>query len=147
MPLLAAVDSDRERPNRPLVVANDLARDLNEELVVLHVLPKETAERRIDNRAEYYLDDAQEDATVIAREVIEETLGDDADVRAKGRVGAPAEEILDATAREHVRYLVIGGRRRTPVGKALFGSVTQSILLESETPVISVMEEPADPVE
>lgn len=147
MPVLAAVDSDRERSNRPLLIAHELAQDLDEELVVLHVLPQETAERRIDNRADYYLDDAQEDARVIAQEVIEKTLGDSADVRARGRVGAPAEEIIEATARDRVRYLVIGGRRRTPVGKALFGSVTQSILLEADKPVMSVMEEPAEPTE
>lgn len=146
MPLLAAIDSD-QRPNRTLSVAYELAQDLEEELVALHVLPQETAERRMDDREDYYLDDAQEDAVVVAREIVEETLGDDVAVRVDGRVGSPAKEILQATARDRVRYLVIGGRKRTPVGKALFGSVTQSVLLEADKPVLSVMREPIESTE
>jgi nucleotide-binding universal stress UspA family protein len=35
--------------------------------------------------------------------------------------------------------LVIGGRRRTPVGKALLGSVAQRIILGAPCPVLVVM--------
>ncbi len=35
--------------------------------------------------------------------------------------------------------LVIGGRRRTPVGKALMGSATQKIILGAPCPVLVVM--------
>lgn len=138
MSILAAVDNT-QHPSRTLSVAHELAEDLDEELIVLHVLPKETADRRMDDRSEYYLDDAKEDAEQIAREVVADTLREDGAVRVKGRVGSPTEEILEEAARDRVRYLVIGGRKRTPVGKAIFGSVTQSVLLEAEKPVMSVM--------
>lgn len=38
-------------------------------------------------------------------------------------------------------YIVVVGRSRSPVGKALFGSVTQGVLLHAECPVLAVMVE------
>ncbi|MEJ2861380.1 universal stress protein [Actinomycetospora flava] len=37
-----------------------------------------------------------------------------------------------------VDLLVVGVRRRSPVGKALLGDVTQRLLLEAEVPVLAV---------
>ncbi|MCW2811511.1 MAG: hypothetical protein JWP61_1969, partial [Friedmanniella sp.] len=37
--------------------------------------------------------------------------------------------------------LVIGARRRSPVGKFLLGSVTQTLILQSEVPVLVVKAE------
>ena len=37
-----------------------------------------------------------------------------------------------------IQRLVIGVKRRTPVGKALLGSVSQRLLLEVDVPVLAV---------
>lgn len=50
----------------------------------------------------------------------------------------PAEEILALEKDQHVRGIVIGVRRRSPVGKLLLGSNSQRILLEASSPVIAV---------
>jgi nucleotide-binding universal stress UspA family protein len=51
----------------------------------------------------------------------------------------PAETVLDELA-DHpdAQRLVIGMKRRSPVGKALLGSVSQRLLLESPVPVLAV---------
>lgn len=50
----------------------------------------------------------------------------------------PAEAVLDEIADRSVDRLVIGLRRRSPVGKALLGSISQSLLLDSPVPVLTV---------
>lgn len=50
----------------------------------------------------------------------------------------PAEAVLDEIEAHDVSRLVIGLKRRSPVGKALLGSISQRLLLESPVPVIAV---------
>jgi len=46
--------------------------------------------------------------------------------------------VLDLAAEVKADLLVIGARRRSPVGKFLLGSVTQSIILDAPIPVVVV---------
>jgi len=89
----------------------------------------------------YSLEHAQRDAEGVAEDVTTETVEDVESVSYRGRVGNVTEEILQVAREEDPRYLVVGGRKRTPVGKAIFGSVTQSVLLEADRPVITVLSE------
>jgi nucleotide-binding universal stress UspA family protein len=50
--------------------------------------------------------------------------------------GDPAEAIIDAGDELGVDAIVVAGRKRSPAGKALFGSVTQSVILGTDRPVI-----------
>lgn len=51
---------------------------------------------------------------------------------------AVAAKVLDLTKQVEASLLVIGARRRSPVGKFLLGSVTQTLILEAEVPVVVV---------
>jgi nucleotide-binding universal stress UspA family protein len=50
--------------------------------------------------------------------------------------GDPAETIIDAADEVDADLIVIGGRKRSPAGKALFGSVTQTVILNAGRPVM-----------
>lgn len=50
----------------------------------------------------------------------------------------PAAQVLDAARRYDADLIVIGIRRRSPVGKLLLGSVSQEVLLNSDCPVLAV---------
>lgn len=49
-----------------------------------------------------------------------------------------AEEVLSVAAAQDPRILVVGIRRRTPVGKLIMGSVAQRLILDASCPVLAV---------
>jgi nucleotide-binding universal stress UspA family protein len=81
------------------------------------------------------VEQVEELATEIAAEALE-SVG--AVGEAVGLVGKPAEEIVSYAEANDSRYIVLGGRNRSLVGKALFGSVAQSVLLDSDRPAVIV---------
>lgn len=50
----------------------------------------------------------------------------------------PAEEVVDLADEVGADVIIIGMRRRTPVGKLLMGSTAQRILLTATVPVLAV---------
>ena len=54
----------------------------------------------------------------------------------------PAEEVLRAAETAAAEFIVIGLRRRSPVGKLLLGSNAQRVLLDAGCPVLAVKASP-----
>lgn len=50
--------------------------------------------------------------------------------------GNPARRIVAYAEEEGMDLICLAGRSRTPAGKAVFGSVSQSVMLDSEIPVL-----------
>lgn len=51
-----------------------------------------------------------------------------------------ADAVLDLSIEKGSSLIVVGVRRRSPVGKFLLGSAAQRIILEAEVPVLTVKE-------
>ncbi|WP_121821984.1 universal stress protein [Halostella salina] len=58
------------------------------------------------------------------------------DVTVREDSGDPADSVLDAAADLDADLVCMGGRKHTPTGKALFGSVTQAVILNADRPVM-----------
>ena len=63
------------------------------------------------------------------------------ELRAVPKRDDPADDILDAVEHEDVGLVVLGIRRRTPIGKILLGSTSQRVAIESPVPVVLVKPE------
>ncbi|MFO7927664.1 MAG: universal stress protein [Halobacteriota archaeon] len=121
--ILLAVDDDEDRAR---VSAEDVA-ELNwgddVTITVLHVFTSNIEGANV----------SQIGAAREARDILEaaglETILDETS-------GSPAEEIVEYAEDESVDIICLAGRSRTPAGKAVFGSVSQSVMLDSEVPVL-----------
>lgn len=146
MSVLAAIGegSDAEQI---VSVSYDLATTYGDSLLVLHVVPEEDYEahkRSVESATDFRdfsLTQETDSAARFARRVVSDVLDgfDSSVVSTRGRIGDPAAEVLAEAESVSPRFLVIGGRRRSPVGKAVFGSSTQEILLNAQCPVVTVL--------
>lgn len=138
MPIVAAVDRS-ERSQSVLERARDLAEKYGVELHVLHVGPHpgittiEGPFATVNEEKE-----AREKAFEIASEAAE-FVEDYQDVEIVGLIGDPAEEILNYSREHDAEYIVTTGRKQSPLGQAVFGSVTQSLLLNADRPIVATV--------
>ncbi|WP_407344869.1 universal stress protein [Pengzhenrongella phosphoraccumulans] len=78
----------------------------------------------------------EEDLAEVARTL--EATGVEHQVRQLVRGKEPSQEIVDLANEIGATMIVIGLRRRSPVGKLLLGSNAQQILLDASCPVVAV---------
>ncbi len=111
------------------------------------------AERRAEDlvvvftsRADFGSDTSVSEEEQLA--ALQQTLSDSGqphDVRHVARRRDAADEILGVVEECHASLVVIGLRRRNPLGKLLLGSASQRVLLEAECPVVVVKRELSAP--
>lgn len=125
---MVAVAFNNSDPGRAaLLRAIQEAESKDQELVVLHVVEDLNTESR---------EQAAADSSAAIR-----AAGANPD-KVRVLVGAegpnPAGALIDLAIEVNADTLVVGGRRRSPVGKLLVGSTVQQILLEAPMPVLFV---------
>jgi len=139
MPIIAAVDQT-DRAGLTLREAERLSSAFDEPIHAVHVLTRDdfvSLERTSVNQTGQAV--SLDDVRAVAAEIADELLaaaGVDGD--GVGLVGDPPDEIVEYADAHDADYIVLAGRKRSAVGKAIFGSVTQSVLIESDRPVVSV---------
>jgi nucleotide-binding universal stress UspA family protein len=133
-----AVVEGTEETKQLVREAGELAAGVDAELLLLHVTTEEEFSDRASTLAsipnydtEYSVgqarDGARQFADDIGREAFEEL---DVEYEAVGALGDKEETILEIAAERDCDHLFISGRKRSPTGKALFGDLTQSVILE-----------------
>jgi nucleotide-binding universal stress UspA family protein len=66
------------------------------------------------------------------------SLGVEHDIRQLVRGMDPAEDLVNVAEESDAELIVIGLRRRSPVGKLILGSNAQRVLLDAPCPVLAV---------
>lgn len=147
MSILVTVDSDKnvEALSDTIGVAAEMARVYGDGLIALTVTSKaeflkEQGEKTsIADVNPEPIERYEKEAAAGAKTVVEAVLDDPMDVTYIGRVDDPADGIITVALEVDARFIVIGARQRSPVGKAIFGSTMQSVILSADCPVVTVM--------
>ncbi len=131
MTILTAIDRD---PGCKGVVetAHDLATGLDNDLVVIHVVPDSSDEEATRAEIEEIVDSAVDDTKGIDLRIMPEQSRRDLPT------GRTANHILQVAEELNPSYIVIGSRKRTGLGKILLGSVSKLVLANAEAPVVTV---------
>lgn len=138
MPVIAGVERvDHE--SQAVIEGARHAEAFDEDLYVVHVLSQSKFRKLEQSSLEdtgqtVPVDDVREYAEDVADDVASRTTDE---YEAVGLVGDAAEELVRYAEDKEASYICVGGRRRSAVGKALFGSVTQDVLLNAECPVVT----------
>ena len=88
----------------------------------------------------------REDATDTEKDLAEvrhelDDAGVDHEIRTLERGMDPADDLVNVANEVSAEFIVIGLRRRTPVGKLILGSNAQRVLLDAPCPVLAVKAE------
>lgn len=140
--ILIPVDTDDRRADGQVKTALRLAEEVDElDVTVLHV--HEEIDSTADEAGRSYIDELNEQldeihGTPSAVTVVTDQLEPTAvSVTVHEIIGKPAPAILEIGEELDVDAILLGVRKRSPVGKVLFGSVTQAVILSADRPVMT----------
>ncbi|MFW6385266.1 MAG: universal stress protein [Halodesulfurarchaeum sp.] len=125
MSVIAAVDNE-SGSEAIIETAWEIADGLGKELVVFHCA---TARGDVD------------EARNEVESLVESAIGDAEKATISVDQGDPEVEIVDASEDRGADYIVMGSRKRSPLGKVLLGSVSQLVMHNSDVPVVCVTQE------
>ncbi|UPV99569.1 universal stress protein [Halorussus gelatinilyticus] len=122
--VVIAVDEETDRARRQASAVADLPNAAEEvRATLLHVFTENPGGAS-----------ATQVGSVRRAEELLESEGVEVDIAE--RSGNPAAAVLDFAESEGADCICVGGRSRSPAGKAIFGSVSQSVILQSDRPVL-----------
>jgi nucleotide-binding universal stress UspA family protein len=128
--------------------AGELAAGVGAKLTLLHVTDEEEYAGKAsamasipDANVSYTQDRAEEGGRQFVRDVAREALdGVAVDYEAVGEVGNRVDTVLAEAEQRGCDHIFVAGQKRSPAGKALFGDVAQSVVLEFEGAVTIITE-------
>ncbi|MFB6118484.1 universal stress protein [Halosegnis sp.] len=141
--VLVAVGGDDEgRIDAIEQITADVAGPAGAAVHLAHVFSHEEYDRFRDQLD--FDKDSEVTPTVVAerqvnvREIKRTLAAADVDTTTYGAVGQRSEQVVALAEEIDADLVVVGGRRRSPTGKAVFGSTAQQILLDAPCPVTFV---------
>jgi nucleotide-binding universal stress UspA family protein len=141
--LVALGANDGDRVTRLAAETIDIAGPAGATVVITHVFTPEEFESRIDALGfDRQAADVDPDEVVGRYSSVRElaALLDEAgvDYEIRGEIGDYGETVVETAEDLATDMVLVGGRKRSPTGKAVFGSVAQEIMLSAPCPVTFV---------
>lgn len=130
--VLVPVDDDVDRALAQAEYVSDLP-SANEEVEAILLFVFQGDSEELPDELKQFNNAGRVQSVRRAREHLEDA---DVDTVVREDSGDTTQDIIDDAEENDVDAIVLGGRKRSPAGKAIFGSVTQSVILNTERPVV-----------
>jgi nucleotide-binding universal stress UspA family protein len=139
--LVALGAGDTERIERLAAEAVDIAGPAGATVVIGHVFTKDEFTSRVDalgfDRDTVAVDDVARRHSAV-RELAARLDEAGVDYEVHGAIGDYGEKVVTLAETLGSDMVLVGGRKRSPTGKAVFGSVAQDVMLSAPCPVTFV---------
>jgi nucleotide-binding universal stress UspA family protein len=129
MKILVGYDASNAA-NDALKLAVIHAKAFNAQVVVVTSLTGGTVTDQVE------IQSAEENLEMAKKIFIKEQIDCETHLLVRGMT--PAEDVVQFAKENHVDEIIIGVKRRSKVGKILFGSNAQYIILKAHCPVVSI---------
>lgn len=139
--VLLALDADEQRAKKATEAVRSLPGSPDDlDVTILNVLEEfDVSDGQSRVRSEDFFDESDfPDSVVLAGELLE---AEGISAAARREHGDPAETIVSIADEIDADVIAIAGRKRTPAGKVLFGSVAQAVMLSADQPVLVVIDD------
>ena len=140
--LLAVGSGDADRIEQLATTAVNLAQPADATVVLAHVFDEEGFRSVLDQLNYDPTGEIDTDEVASRHSTIRRlgTILDDADVdyEVRGLIGDRGATINMVAEEVDADQLIVGGRKRSPTGKAVFGSTAQEVLLSAPCPATFV---------
>lgn len=137
--VLLPIDADKERSRAAVEGALSLPAVTDQVQVTILNIQEEVeisgSEGGRVSSDQWYDEDEFPESAIEAKQRLEE-VGVALNLRREH--ADPAEAIIEVANEIGADRIIMAGRKRSPVGKVLFGSVTQSVLLDADVPTTVV---------
>lgn len=138
--LLAVGGNDDARIDDLVRTAIQETPDTDGEVVLLHVFDPEQYRSLIEqlNLPATASPDRLAARTVPVKRVSDRLDAEGITIHVTGRVGDRSDAILETAETVDADRVIVGGRKRSPVGKAIRGSTAQTVMLNAPCPTTFV---------
>lgn len=142
--MVAVGPTEESRVNELTNAIVDLAAQTDATVVLFHAFTESAFEEGVRETG-FETDDPPEPEAVAARlesiDAITEQLDDsEVEYEIRSAIGSTRDTVLGGISEIGADLLMIGGRKRSPVGKAVVGSTSQRLLMNAPCPVVFVRE-------
>lgn len=130
-----------DEPDRQLLdAANQHVRGTEMDILFCRIIDEKQFQNNLQrqtksNRDIETIDEMESIATAEADEIAAEMFGSDVPYTAVGIVGTIPGDLMRLATEHECDHIFVSGKQRSPTGKAVFGDVAQSIILQFDGPV------------
>ena len=133
--VLVAVEENRERMEPVVESAAEIAAGVEAHVTLIRVYEHDEIETiRAESEQSSVDPTSLAELSPVTKWATEQLERRGVDYDVVGETGDPAGEIADFVGANEIDHVFLGGRRRSAAGKALLGSVSQSVLRAVDVP-------------